>query len=227
MSFNKSISDEQWQATHVIAHKLVRAKIKDYHLKLIVEYVRHTLQYENSHFSFFKYLQHLAQHGEKMTHGKQKNEGFQIIYEVCEKELIHYKDSPTAILEILGWAFRMMKYYKNAMPAGESNARHTQSPTQSPTQSLTQSPTLKRQPETPKIVENFNLKVGQRLPAIVVEIKEKNKGKKITYEIQKPQQKLSNEEYSHKSTLLSEGQSVTVEIVKLKDDGSIKKIKLV
>ncbi|MGL4503826.1 MAG: hypothetical protein ACRCU2_32495 [Planktothrix sp.] len=216
-----SLSDNQWKVAHAIAQQLVLKGADANELGKAIAYLRAFGDQPDAGKRFFTYLQTLANNGKMMAHSNQTPYYRKIISQICTQSLRPYQEDPAAMQEILGWGFRLMRYYKNAGPAGEQNSRPAPSPTP------TKSPTLKRQPDIPKTSEDLNLKVGQQLPATVFEIKEKNKGRKITYEIPKTQQKLSNDEYSKQSSLLTEGQSVTVEVVSLKDDGSIKKVKLV
>lgn len=122
--------------------------------------------------------------------------------------------------EILGWGFRLMRYYKNAVPTGELNAIVTQS--------AAEPIVSERQAEIAQTVKNLDLKVGQHVKATVTDIEERNKGRKVTYHILVTQQNLTNpKEYHPKAKLLVQGQQVIVEILELKEDGSIKKVKLV
>ncbi len=77
-----------------------------------------------------------------------------------------------------------------------------------------------RQAEIAEVVASQAFKIGQILEATVTNIK----GNKVTYEILGTI-KLTEKE-PKKASSLSEGQNVQVEIVDLKEDGSIKKVKL-
>jgi len=78
-----------------------------------------------------------------------------------------------------------------------------------------------RQAEIAKVISNNSFEVGQVLEATVTA----KKGNKITYGILETI-KLTEKE-PKKAAFLNEGQVVKVEILELKEDGSIKKIRLI
>ena len=79
----------------------------------------------------------------------------------------------------------------------------------------------KRQKEIEEAIANVDISVGNQLDAIVTGIK----GNKVTYEMLGTIRLTQKE--PKKASSLSEGQTVRVEIIELKDDGTIKKVKLI
>jgi polyribonucleotide nucleotidyltransferase len=115
------------------------------------------------------------------------------------------------MLQILGWVSRLMRYYKGAgVPIGEIAI---------PSAPIFES---SRQVEIARASSNRNFTVGQIVEAIIAAIK----SIEVTYEITLTKQKLSKKEH-RKAQLLQEGQKVKVEILELKEDGSIKKVKCI
>lgn len=218
MTATQHLSDNQWKVAHNIAQQLALSKADANELGKAFGYLRAFGDRPDAGKRFFKYLQTLADRGKIIGHSKQTSGYFQAMVEVCNKFLRDYQDDPGAMQEILGWSFRLMRYYQNAGSPGESNGNTTESAAESVSEP---------QAKIAEAVKNLDLQVGQKVAATVTEVKEKKKGKKVTYEVQQTRQKLSKDEYKKKAESLSEGLSVTLEIVELKDDGSIKKFKLV
>jgi hypothetical protein len=108
------------------------------------------------------------------------------------------------MLQILGWAARLMLYYKEAGPIGEL----PQPPIQS-----------KREAEIQAVSAAHRFEVGQKLEATVLSIKTN----KVTYEILGTI-KLTTKE-PKMAAVLTEGQITTVEVVALKEDGNLKTVK--
>jgi hypothetical protein len=108
------------------------------------------------------------------------------------------------MLQILGWASRLMRYYKSAGPIGEITAPVVESV---------------RQAEIAEFRQSQSFTVDQVLEATVTSIK----GNKVTYEILGVI-KLTVKEPKNASAL-QEGQMVQVNITALKEDGSIKNVK--
>lgn len=212
-----SLSDNQWKVAHTIAQQLVLNEADANELGKAVAYLRAFGDRPDAGTRFFKYLQTLANNGRMMAHSNQTPYYRKIISQVCNDSLRSYQDDPAAMQEILSWGFRLMRYYKNAVPIGEVEAIAAET--------AAEPIVSERQAEIAQIVESLDLKVGDKVAATITTLKEGKKSKKLTYNIQKTQQKLSHDEYN-KSRDFAIGQTVTLEIVELKEDGSIKKVKL-
>jgi hypothetical protein len=108
------------------------------------------------------------------------------------------------MLQVLGWAARLMQYYKEAGPIGEIPQPEIQS---------------EREAEIQAASAAQSFQVGQKLEALVVGIK----GNRVTYEILGVIRLTERE--PKKATSLTEGESTIVEVKALKEDGSLKSVK--
>jgi len=159
---------------------------------------------------FFKYLETLATQGHRIGHSKRTKEYFASMSEVCQRYLQGDVGNSAALMQIVGWSFRLMRYYEEGVPpevlkdmAAEMEVVEVQS---------------ERQAEIAEVVAKQEFEVGQQLDAEIAAIK----GNKVTYEMLGTIRLTQKE--PKKAKLLSEGQSVQVEITELKDDGGIKKV---
>jgi hypothetical protein len=110
------------------------------------------------------------------------------------------------MLHLLSWAARLVKYYKEGVPTGELKVPEIKS---------------EREMQSQAVAANNAFQIGQRLDAVVDSINKK----KVTYQTVGDLRFSNNEHKLLKAGLLSEGQSLKVEIVSLKENGTIKKIK--
>lgn len=204
------LTDTQWEIAHAIALTLVKENTDVNELGKAVAYLRSIVQQTDAASRFFKYLKTLVSSGRQIGHSKKTTDYYISIDKACSDYLKNISDADT-ILQILGWVSRLMRYYKDAgVPIGEI-------PT--PTAPPAESP---RQAEIAKVSSSQKFTVGQIIEAQVSAIK----GNKVTYEILETTQKLTEKE-PKKASLLSEGQKVKVEILDLKEDGSIRKVKYI
>ena len=159
---------------------------------------------------FFSYLKTLVTHGRQIGHSGRTAGYYRSIERACNQYLQNQQTNAQAMLKILSWAMRLMRYYK-VSPIEEI--------------SISPSPQVEeiseRQAEIAKVISNNSFEVGQVLEATVTA----KKGNKITYGILETI-KLTEKE-PKKAAFLNEVQVVKVEILELKEDGSIKKIRLI
>ena len=206
------LTDYQWQIAHTIAQKLVLEEADANELGKALVYLGNS-HGEDGGERFFKYLQTLANQGKRIGHSKRTSGYYQSMAAICTEHLQVYQQNVEVMEHILGWAFRLIRYYKNAVPIGEleeSVAESNLAPVAS-----------ERQAEIAEVLASQSFNEGDILDAKVANIK----GNKVTYEILVTTQKLTQKE-PKKAKILTEEQAVKVEIVSLKDDGSIKKVKL-
>jgi hypothetical protein len=205
-----TILDAQWEIAHAIALTLVKDNTDVNEVGKAVAYLRGYIHQPDATSRFFKYLKTLVSNGRQIGHSGKTTDYYRSIDKACSDYLKSINDAHT-ILQILGWVSRLMRYYKDAgVPIGE-----IATPTAPPPESA-------RQAEIVQAISNQNFVVGQIIEALVTAIK----GNKVTYEILETTQKLTEKE-PKRALLLSEGQKVKVEILDLKEDGSIKKIKCI
>ncbi|WP_232317170.1 hypothetical protein [Anabaena sp. CA = ATCC 33047] len=206
-STSETLTDRQWEIAHAIALTLVKEDTDVNELGKAVAYLRAYSNREDATSRFFKYLKTLVSNGRQIGHSKKTTDYYISIDKACSDYLKSISDAYT-ILQILGWVSRLMRYYKDAgVPIGE-----IATPTAPPVESA-------RQAEIARVAKSQDFKVDQILDATVTKIN----GNKVTYEILGTI-KLTERE-PKKASVLTQGQTVQVTIVALKDDGSIKNVK--
>ena len=205
MQATDGLTEVQWQVTDAIARSLVLDHADVNELQKAIAYLRAYRDRDDAGKQFFSYLKTLVRHGDRIGHSKKTAGYYATIERVCEQYLRAYQDDTPMILQILGWAARLMQYYDKAGPIGEIPAAKIQS---------------EREAEIQAVTSAQSFAVGQKLETQVKSIK----GNKVTYEILGAIRLTQKEPKQVKS--LTEGQTVMVEIVDLKEDGSIRKIKL-
>ncbi len=204
MVITEDLTELQWQIAHAIAQTLVQANTDVNELGKAIAYLRNYATQDGT--KLFDYLKTLVRNGRQIGHSKRTSDYYQAIDNACNQYLKAYQDNPPVMLHILGWSYRLMRYYQNAEPVGEISAPVVESA---------------RQAEIAEVVSTHDFQVGQVLDATVTGVK----GNKVTYTILETI-KLTEKE-PKKAKLLSEGQRVKVEIMDLKEDGSLKKVKCV
>lgn len=204
MLVTENLTEIQWKMADAIAQTLVKEQTDVNEVGKAIAYLRAYFDRENAGSRFFDYLKTLAKNGRHIGHSQRTSEYYDSMEKACSQYLKAYKDDVAAMLQILGWASRLMRYYANAGPIGEITAPIVESA---------------RQAEIAEVISAHDFAIGQILEATVTAIK----GNKVTYEILGII-KLTEKE-PKKAQSLSEGQIVKVEILDLKEDGSIKKVK--
>lgn len=200
----ESLTEHQWGIAHAIAQTLVKEGTDVNELGKAIAYLRASVNEPNSGARFFKYLKTLVSNGRQIGHSKKTSDYYWNIDRACGDYLQSEQTNPQKMLEILGWSARLMRYYKEAGPIEEIAAPVTESG---------------RQAEIARIMQSQKFKIGQILEATVIAVK----GNKVTYQIMGIF-KLTQKE-PKKASSLSERQVVKVEILDLKEDGSLKKVK--
>ncbi|MGD1804659.1 hypothetical protein ACP6PL_04350 [Dapis sp. BLCC M126] len=204
----ENLTDEQWNTAHAIAKSLIDRKTDVNELRKIISYLN--INKGNQGSNFFVYLQVLARNGNSIGHSKQTSEYYKNLEIVCKKYLKEYEDNTPVMLTILGWASRLMQYYK-VTPVGETvdNSSNIYEPTIS-----------QRQQKIEELKKVRQFQVGDILDAKV--IKKSSTGKKVTYEI-------DGIYYTEKEPKnfdeIPENGNVKVAVKSLKEDESINHIK--
>lgn len=209
MIMQYELTDYQWQVAHAIAHTWTkdqqrlepgREGIRS-ELSKAIAYLRSMPEAGSDRF--FTYLRTLVKQGKSIGHSGKTIEYYVCIEAAC---LQYLKDEPTEVLlQILGWAERLMQYYK-VTPIDEVPQPMAQSA---------------RQAAIAIAIGSQTFAVDEILDATVRSIK----GVEVTYEIHQTAQKLNQKEHK-KAAQLQPGQTVRVKITDLKPDGAIKKVKL-
>ncbi len=202
------LTDAQWQIADAVARQLVIDGTDVNELRKAIAYLREYQERPQAGKLFFDYLKTLVRQGDTVGHSKKTVGYYRSLDAVCSEYLTDYQNRPAVMLYLLGWAARLAQYYGKGVPTGEIARPEVIS---------------EREAELKAFSEENKFEVGQKLAAKVAAIK---KGNKVTYEILETIRLTQKEVKLLKANALQEGQEVTVEVSELKDDGSIKKIKL-
>lgn len=203
------LTDNQWKTAHAIARQIVQNGANAGELKKAMAYLRTCADAPDGGTRFFKYLGNLVGGGDRIGHSKRTVEYYRGLNEACVKYLQPLQDSPQVMLEILGWAGRLIAYYQGSPIAELANASM-----QIEIQSAKQEAVL-------KAAAAASFSVGQTLAALI----DKIDGNKVTYQLTEDIRLTQKE--PKKAVTLTEGQSVEVEITEIRDTGVPKKIKLI
>lgn len=206
MQATHDLTSTQWQVADAIARQLVLDNTDVNEFRKTIGYLRAYSDRPDAGKKYFDYLNTLARNGNTIGHSKKTRGYLESITAICKKYLETYKDNADTMLQILGWASRLMQYYKAAGPIGEMPEPMIQS---------------EREAEIQAVVASQEFFEGQELEAVVTGVK----GNKVTYEILGTIRLTSKEPKQGKTLNLSEGQTVTVAVTALKPDGSPKNVK--
>ncbi|WP_218082208.1 hypothetical protein [Anthocerotibacter panamensis] len=167
MQTTETLTEHQWQTVHAIAQTLVKAEVDDNELRKAMVYLRACAGEEGAGIKFFRYLETLVALGKKIGHSQSTIMYYTNIEDACTRFLTPYQNDVPGMLSILGWTFRLIKYYQEAGPLGEV----------APPPPLTV-PSA-RQAEVAAAQKSQKLEEGQLLEATVTKIK----GSEVTYEM--------------------------------------------
>ena len=202
----ESLTENQWGIAHAIAQTLVKEQTDVNELGKAIAYLRNAVNQNQADATsrFFKYLKTLVANGRQIGHSGKTTDYYRSIDKACSDCLKGFQGDASTLLQILGWASRLMRYYKEAGPIGEVVAPVVESA---------------RQVEIAKAIGSHEFAIGQIVEAKVTAVK----GNKVTYEILGTIRLTEKE--PKKAQSLPEGQTVKVEILDIKEDGSIRKVK--
>ncbi len=202
----ESLTENQWDIAHAIAQTLVKEQTDVNELGKAIAYLRNAVNQNqaDANSRFFKYLKTLVGNGRQIGHSSKTTDYYRSIDKACSDCLKGFQGDASTLLQILGWASRLMRYYKEAGPIREVVTPVVESA---------------RQVEIAKAIGSHEFAVGQIVKAKVTAVK----GNKVTYEILGTIRLTEKE--PKKAQSLSEGQTVKVEILDLKEDGSPKKVR--
>ncbi|WAL59849.1 hypothetical protein [Thermocoleostomius sinensis] len=207
------LTDAQWNMAHQIADRLAKEDTDVNELGKVIAYLRTAInQYgSNAGSQFFKYLKTLVKNGNSIGHSSKTIGYYRSIDKACSDILQKENLDAEAILQILGWAARLMRYYK-VSPIGE-NAE--------PQEESVPSAVTERQAAIEALIQTQTFEVGQMIEA---QVKQKLKGNKVTYLIG---DLLFTEKEAKTFDRIPASGKVKVEIKSLKEDGSINHVKFV
>ncbi|NJK51729.1 MAG: hypothetical protein HC936_01195 [Leptolyngbyaceae cyanobacterium SU_3_3] len=205
------MTEEQWQIAHAIAQTLVKQETDANELGKAIAYFRFAMQQEpaSAGTRFFKYLKTLVNNGRSIGHSGRTPDYYRSIDKACNTYLHEYQTKPVTLLQILGWAMRLMRYYKEGGAIAETPAPID----------ISRQPSQRSEIAKPKPAQTFQ--IDQRLEARVDRINRN----KVTYKLLDGLRLTEKE--PKKASELQEGQTVKVRIAALKEDGSINHVKFV
>lgn len=217
----KELTDKDWSVAHSIAKQLKGNKTKLNELKKVISYL-HTYQHQqNAVSNFFLYLNALVINGSQIGHGNDTSSYYEQINNVCQQQLKIYNNDSKKILQVLGWAARLMTYYDKSPLNEVENERLTTTKTpdkptsQTESSSKAQTTTLQK-PEAINTQSTFQ--VGDIIPATVLSIN----GRSIRYDIKGVYQKI-DEKNEKLAKTLKKGQQVKLKVTELQDEILIKR----
>jgi hypothetical protein len=113
MLANESLTESQWQIAHTIAHTLVKEETDVNELGKAIAYLRNAVNQNQSDagLRFFKYLKTLVSNGRQIGHSGRTPDYYRSIDKVCSQYFQNQQGDAHTILQILGWAARLMRYY--------------------------------------------------------------------------------------------------------------------
>lgn len=202
---NVQLTDAQWQVADAIARQLVLDGTDVNELRKAIAYLRETVDRENAGKNFFNYLKTLVRHGDTIGHSKRTVGYYRSLDAVCSEYLTKYQGDASKMLFLLGWAARLVKYYKEGVPTGELKVPEIKS---------------EREAELMAVTAANTFEVGQILEATITTIK----GNRVTYEIFGTIKLTQKEPKLIKTGSLIEGQALNVKIISLKENNAIKKV---
>ena len=211
---SQSLTEPQWQAAHVIAVELVKSETDVNELGKVIAYLRAAVSKPDAGSKFFKYIKTLVSNGKQIGHSGKTLDYYRSIENACDLFLRDYQADGLAMLQVLGWTSRLMRYYKTA-PIGELEAISQE-------RSAVPDVQAQRKAEIKASISAQKFEGVKIVDAKIVN--KKDKGKEVTYEIVATILKFTNKE-PKKFDALSVGQVVKVEIIEITADGIPKKIK--
>ncbi|MEH2411433.1 hypothetical protein [Nostoc sp.] len=210
MLTTESLTEAESQLAHNLAITLVKEDTDVNEVGKVIAYLRSIVEQPDAGRRFFSYLKTLVTNGWQIGHSGRTTGYYRSIERACNQYLQSQQANAQAMLKILGWAMRLMRYYK-VSPIEEI--------------SISQSPQVEqiseRQAEIAEVFQSQKFEINQVLDATVLAVK----GNKVTYEILGVIKMTEKE--PKKVAVLQEGQVTQVKIVALKEDGSIKSVKCI
>lgn len=209
------LTETQWQIAHAIARDLVTTETDVNELGKAIAYLRSAIHHHPSSAGtqFSKFLKTLVSSGNQIGHSGKTPSYYRNIDKACNAHLRSEESNAQGMLQILGWATRLLRYYK-VTPIGEISAFETKAEESAAV--------VARRAEIEKLKTKQMFAVSQIIEATVS--KKHTTGSQVTYLIEGVSFK-EKEAKTFKD--IPEGGTVKVQIKSLKEDGSINHIKFV
>lgn len=217
LSDTVDLSPQSWDLAHGIAMTLAKERVDVDELSKCIAYLRSVAHLPDAGSRFFRFTGELV----RETGLHRSNETpryYRLIDQTCKKYLQSLQDRPAEMLQILGWAARLARYYKDGgipigeIPQGAGNKSQDDRQQQNHQH---------QQDQAQHQARKAHFQTGQKLKATITNIK----GNEVTFQILDTDTKLTQKEPKRAGSL-SVGQEVQVEVLGLKEDGRIRKAKL-
>ncbi|MGY3253388.1 hypothetical protein ACVW01_001231 [Thermostichus sp. MS-CIW-19] len=217
LSDTVDLSPQSWDLAHGIAMTLAKERVDVDELSKCIAYLRSVAHHPDAGSRFFRFTGELV----RETGLHRSNETpryYRLIDQTCKKYLQSLQDRPAEMLQILGWAARLARYYKDGgipigeIPQGAGNKSQDDRQQQNHQH---------QQDQAQHQARKAHFQTGQKLKATITNIK----GNEVTFQILDTDTKLTQKEPKRAGSL-SVGQEVQVEVLGLKEDGRIRKAKL-
>lgn len=108
-----NLSESDWQSANNMARQLAEAGIDNNELKKSLTYLLSIRNREKVSQQFETYLRTLANDEDIAKRSEQTNRYNKSIYDAYLTYLQKYESQPDSMLHILGWATRLIRYYKS------------------------------------------------------------------------------------------------------------------
>lgn len=235
LSDSVDLSPQSWDLAHGIAMTLAKERVDVNELSKYIAYLRSVAHHPDAGSRFFRFTGELV----RETGLHRSNETpryYRLIDQTCKKYLQSLQDRPAEMLQILGWAARLARYYKDGgMPIGEIPPPQGSQPNDNSGRKDSVPQGAGNKPQDDRQQQNHQhqqdqaqhqarkacFQTGQKLKATITNIK----GNEVTFQILDTDTKLTQKEPKRAGSL-SVGQEVQVEVLDLKEDGRIRKAKL-
>ncbi|MGY2778513.1 hypothetical protein [Thermostichus sp. MS-CIW-37] len=217
LSDTVDLSPQSWDLAHGIAMTLAKERVDVDELSKCIAYLRSVAHHPDAGSRFFRFTGELVRET-GLCRTQQTRRYYQLIDETCKRYLQPLQDRPAEMLQILGWAARLARYYKDGgspigeIPQGAGNKSQDDRQQQNHQH---------QQDQAQHQARKACFQTGQKLKATITNIK----GNEVTFQILDTDTKLTQKKPKQAGSL-SVGQEVQVEVLDLKEDGRIRKAKL-
>jgi hypothetical protein len=108
----ESLTETESQLAHNLAITLVQDETDVNELGKAIAYLRSIIHQPDAGTRFLKYLKTLVTNGRQIGHSGRTTDYYRSMERACSKYLQNYQNNAHSMLKILGWAMRLMRYYK-------------------------------------------------------------------------------------------------------------------
>jgi hypothetical protein len=107
-----SLTDTESQLAHNLAITLVKEETDVNEVGKVMAYLRSIVNEPDAGQRFFSYLKTLVTYGRQIGHSGRTTGYYRSIERACNQYLQNQQTNAKTMLKILGWAMRLMRYYK-------------------------------------------------------------------------------------------------------------------